>query len=59
MLFTNYFFMKAKQIVAILGLIGLLASVILPFLNFTEDGEKIQPTATNQAIDGSAQSTTK
>jgi hypothetical protein len=38
--------MKIKQIVAIVGLIGLLATLVLPFLNYTEDGQRIQPEAT-------------
>lgn len=38
--------MNIKQIVAIIGLIGLIATLILPFLNYTEDGQRIQPDTT-------------
>jgi len=43
--------MNIKQIVAIIGIIGLIATIILPFLNLTEDGQPIQPTV----ISGEAQ----
>lgn len=33
--------MNLKKIVAIIGIIGLTIGLILPFLNYTEDGQKI------------------
>jgi hypothetical protein len=38
--------MNIKQIVAIVGLIGLIATLILPFLNYTEDGQPMQASQT-------------
>ncbi len=47
MLFINYFsYMNLKKIVAILGIIGLTIGLILPFLNYTEDGQKIDASQT-------------